>query len=111
MTTPLTDTLSAHVSYTVEATEHRDVLHVIFSPEAAVRALLASGLDDAAFDAQASALAQRLGEAEATRRGLRDPAIDISGRYGDALDEVSPHPDNAEEMYQRLDREYGSTPG
>lgn len=63
-------------------------------------------LYDLSFDDYAAAIAQRLGEAEAARLALRDPAIDISGRYGDALDEVSPRPDNDEEMYQRLDREY-----
>ncbi|THF85179.1 hypothetical protein E7T09_16875 [Deinococcus sp. KSM4-11] len=107
----LTAELARDVTYCIEATEHLDVLHVTFAPEAAVRALLDSGLDDLSFDDQAAALAQHLDAAEATRLNLRDPAIDISGRYGDALDEVHPRPDNAEEMYQRLDREYVTTPG
>lgn len=104
--TALTDQLSANVTYRIERTAHRDILHVTFAPEDTVRALLASGLDDVTFEDHAAALAQRLGDAEAARRGLRDPAIDISGRYGDALDEVAPRPDNDEEVYQRLDREY-----
>lgn len=99
--------LSAHVTYQVEAITHRDVLHVFFTPADAVRALLESGLDDLAFDDMAAELAQALGEAEAQRRGLRDPAVDISGRYGEALDEILPRPDNDEAMYQTLDREYG----
>jgi len=98
--------LSHNVTYRLE-TAHRDILHVLFDPAAAVRALSESGLDDLAFDDAAAELAQELGEAEAQRRSLRDPAVDISGRYGEALGEILPRPDNDEEMYQALDREYG----
>jgi len=98
--------LSHNVSYRLEVA-HRDILHVLFDPAAAAEALDGSGLDDLAFDDAAAELAQELGASEAARKTLRDPAVDISGRYGEALGEILPRPDNDEEMYQALDREYG----